>query len=46
MIELIMDLLKDAPKYKSEAIDFAKGKQLLPSKFKELKQYAKWQLRK
>ena len=46
MIALIMDLLKDAPKHKSEAIDFAKGKQLLPSNFKELKQYIKWQLRK
>lgn len=43
MINLTLQLLRIAPKKQSEIIDFAKGKYLLPSNFKELKEYIKWQ---
>ena len=44
MIEMILTLLKDAPKGKTDTIDFAKGKKKLPENFTELKQYLKTQL--
>lgn len=46
MILIILELLKIAPKYERENIDFAKGSKLYPSDLKELKQYVKWQLKK
>ena len=42
MIEIILTLLKDAQKGKTDTIDFAKGKKKLPENYKEFKQYIKW----
>ena len=46
MIEIILTLLKDAPKGKTDAIDFAKGKKNLPENYKEFKQYREWLLKR
>lgn len=42
MLKIIIEMLKLAPKGKSETIDFAKGKYKFPENFKELKDYNQW----
>jgi hypothetical protein len=46
MLKHILDLLPLVEIGKSELIDLAKGKNKMPSNFKELKKQIKWQLNK
>lgn len=46
MIGDILTLLKEAPLYKYDTIDIAKGKYKLPTNYKEFKTQLKWRLKK